>query len=154
MPTHLGTLRQLLVLFDSILIDDYSRDAQKMLKLPALVSPSSANPGGDDGGIDQLTCDFCGSDIFQSFFECRSCVDGGRSEPGAGFVLCPGCYVEGRTCRCEAMTPMQRRSFDELLKTRARASELFTACSLFTPRSRLKQPIAIPSQESVLVSSL
>ncbi|KAJ7709768.1 hypothetical protein B0H17DRAFT_237638 [Mycena rosella] len=119
------TLLRLLLLFDSILIDEYSEETSSMQTLtPAVSQPSEMD--AEDDAIGQLTCDFCGCDVFQSFFECRACVDGGTADPGAGFILCSGCYVEGRTCHCETMVPMQCRSFSELLETRSRALDLFT----------------------------
>ena len=77
-------------------------------------------------------CDFCGADIFQSFFECRACRaselggsnTGAELQAGDGLLLCPGCYVEGRSCQCEEMTPMQCRPFDSLLQDRNHAAKL------------------------------
>ncbi|KAJ6623520.1 hypothetical protein B0H10DRAFT_2331770 [Mycena sp. CBHHK59/15] len=118
------TLLHVLKLFDCVLIEEYSQDPKQLLKLlPRLDKSSTINPG-DDENERGLTCDFCGSDVFQSFFECRSCVDGGKAELGHGFVTCPGCYVEGRSCRCEVMEPMQCHSFDQLLQLRQRATAL------------------------------
>ncbi|KAJ6597028.1 hypothetical protein DFH09DRAFT_109489 [Mycena vulgaris] len=140
METHLVILRRALLLFDSILVEDYSQEHHKMRKLG-----TSSEPDGDSE-VGQFTCDFCGCDVFQSFFECRSCVGGGKAHPGAGFMLCPGCYVEGRTCHCEVMSPMQCRPFDKLLQTRARGAELFTEAMR---TSRARGP-AVPSIEEVL----
>ncbi|KAJ7449946.1 hypothetical protein FB451DRAFT_744980 [Mycena latifolia] len=117
---HVDTLLRVLRLFDSVLIEEFSPEAHNMRKLAATDEPG------------QFTCDFCGCDIFQSFFECRSCVDGRRPvEPGAGFIVCSGCYVEGRTCRCEVLAPMQCRPFEQLLNTRARGVKLLTDSSKF-----------------------
>ncbi|KAJ7097801.1 hypothetical protein B0H15DRAFT_772680, partial [Mycena belliarum] len=120
MVTQLDALRRVLLLFDSIIVEEYSPEANNMRKLAAAVSqPSAMDVDAEDGDVGQLSCDFCGGDIFQSFFECRTCVHGRRPVlPGAGFMLCSGCYVEGRTCGCEAMIPMQCRPFDQLLDTR------------------------------------
>ncbi|KAJ7824687.1 hypothetical protein B0H13DRAFT_2443554, partial [Mycena leptocephala] len=123
MPTNLDTLLRVLLLFDSILIEEYSPEANKMQHL-------GWAKDGKEVEVDQLTCDFCGGDIFLSFFECRACVDGRKpAAPGAGFVICPGCYVEGRTCECEVMVPMQCRFIKNLFEARARAVYLFKACS-------------------------
>ena len=74
---------------------------------------------------EHVECDFCGADIFQSFFECKDCIPGTRipenSSPEGGLVLCPSCFVEGRTCRCNVMKPMQYRPFEELLRGRNEA---------------------------------
>ncbi|KAJ7125468.1 hypothetical protein C8R43DRAFT_29416 [Mycena crocata] len=141
MPTQLRTLIRVLLLFDSILIEEYSQRSHNMRNL------SSENEGDTDE-IGQLTCDFCGGDVFQSFFECRTCVDGPRrAAPGGGLIVCPGCYVEGRTCGCETMVPMQCRSFDELLNARARAVELFNACSELQHQAIIH---IVPSKEELL----
>ncbi|KAJ7741546.1 hypothetical protein DFH07DRAFT_53923 [Mycena maculata] len=145
MRTHLTILHCLISLFDSILIDEYSKETKGMPKLVAS-SPFSAN-GGDDSEAGQLTCDYCGADVFQSFFECRSCVDGGSAEAGAGFVVCPGCYVEGRSCQCEAMEPMQYRPFADLLAVRGKAVDLFKACWALEYK---QEKDTLPSQRDLL----
>jgi hypothetical protein len=68
----------------------------------------------------RVECDFCGADIFQSFFECGECD---------GFVICPGCYVDGRLCRCSAMTPMQYHDIRQIINTRNIAAKLVLAGS-------------------------
>ncbi|KAJ7271917.1 hypothetical protein B0H12DRAFT_1008395 [Mycena haematopus] len=138
MPAHLDALRRVLLLFDSILIEEYSPEQNNMRQL--------AKPEGNDEEIEQLTCDFCGGDIFLSFFECRSCVSGPRpAEPGAGFIVCPGCYVDGRTCACEVMAPMQCRLVENLFRSRARAVDLFNA---------LHRTDRVPSNQSVRLQDI
>lgn len=63
----------------------------------------------DTEGYLGFICDFCGSDIFISFFCCKTCSLSVEesSEVGDGLHICPGCYVEGRSCRCGLMDPMQ-----------------------------------------------
>ena len=39
-------------------------------------------------------------------------------------MLCPGCYVEGRTCACEGAAPALCRPFDVLLQDRKQAAEV------------------------------
>ncbi|KAJ7172338.1 hypothetical protein C8R46DRAFT_145191 [Mycena filopes] len=118
-PTR-DDLGRLIALFDLILIEEYSPDASHMRRL--------VDESPDD--IDTLTCDFCGADVFQSYFECSRCVDDPKpAKYGAGLIICSGCYVEGRTCHCEVMKQMQCRSFDELLKTRQNGVKLYAAGS-------------------------
>ncbi|KAI0647021.1 hypothetical protein C8Q79DRAFT_907570 [Trametes meyenii] len=72
-----------------------------------------------------LACDFCGADIFQSFFECKACrqpEDGSAAEVGDGLLVCAACYVEGRMCDCGVMRPAQCRPFDMLLVDRNEAA--------------------------------
>ncbi|KAJ7774985.1 hypothetical protein B0H16DRAFT_82082 [Mycena metata] len=119
MPTLLKNLRRILLLFDSILIEEYSPEAPHMRKLT------------EDEYIDHLACDFCGGDVFQSFFECCSCVDGRKpANHGAGLIICPGCYVEGRTCHCEKMIPVQSRPLGQLFDARQRAVDLYNGLKL------------------------
>lgn len=63
------------------------------------------------------TCDFCGTFIFQSLFQCTGCAQGVPP-----YLMCPACYVEGRLCCCKHMKPLQRFPFDDLLATRARVA--------------------------------
>ncbi|KAF9227649.1 hypothetical protein BS17DRAFT_774094 [Gyrodon lividus] len=110
-------LKQLVVLFDDVLASDYSTTRDSM---PHVSQSGSIHK-------DDLHCDFCGADVFQSFFECDSCTPMPSSEAsgilavGDGLVLCPLCYVEGRTCRCGETQPVQCRPFSDLLETRDRA---------------------------------
>ena len=75
-----------------------------------------------DGDLESHSCDFCGADIFQSFFACSKCSDG---DDASEFICCPSCYVEGRSCKCgaESMEPRQSRPFDDLLLELNRAAD-------------------------------
>jgi hypothetical protein len=128
-------LRRLIDLFDDVLVEDFCKDHDQMPHVTTHVaSADSSNKSSDCStpstieGISHVTCDFCGTDVFQSFFECRKCVVSPADEAmetgtthevrDDGLVICPSCYVEGRTCRCEIMQPMQCRPFNELLRDR------------------------------------
>ena len=78
-------------------------------------------PSADDANslAENIDCDCCGADIFQGFFECRIC-----DSAAGGYVVCPGCYAEGRSCKHQIMQPMQRRPFKSLLDTRTTAIEV------------------------------
>lgn len=111
---HCGTetlvkdVQKLLFLYDSILMEEYEPDLNirnQIVSQPATLGYS-------------FICDFCLGDIFQSFFECQNCGDIDH-EP---CHLCPGCYVEGRNCRCKQMKPMQSRNFQELIDLRTRSA--------------------------------
>ena len=67
------------------------------------------------------TCDFCGADIFQNYFQCL-----GEKQGEEDFIVCPGCYVEGRTCACQKMEERERQSFDVLLNARWDAIQALT----------------------------
>ncbi|KAI0637005.1 hypothetical protein C8Q77DRAFT_1051081 [Trametes polyzona] len=73
-----------------------------------------------------FACDFCGADIFQSFFECERCVapHSDYEKTGDGLHICPGCYVEGRICECEKMQPIQCRPFADLVSDRNDAAKV------------------------------
>lgn len=70
-----------------------------------------------------LVCDFCGADIFVSFFECVSCLDR-DVEPHEAYHLCGGCFVEGRNCACGGLQPKQRMRFDSIIAVRNNAARL------------------------------
>ncbi|TFK55099.1 hypothetical protein OE88DRAFT_1805491 [Heliocybe sulcata] len=113
------TLQELLKLFDDILGEEYHPQHAALSR----VSP----PDPDYQHSWHYTCDFCGCDIFQSFFECKHCgITDSQQEKGTGdgIILCTSCYVEGRTCKCTRMDPAQRFSFDALVEQRNRASRV------------------------------
>lgn len=106
-------LRKLVGLFDEIIIEEFHPEHAQ------LEHPLS-NPQNWQG-----VCDFCGCDIFQSFFECRNCVSAksdGPVIPGDGLIICPACYVEGRICKCECMVPLQRFKLHDLVSKRNEAA--------------------------------
>jgi hypothetical protein len=65
-------------------------------------------------------CDFCGANLFLTIFECTGgCGADDISRPRkVSPVLCPSCYVEGRTCICGNMTPSYLRKFSTVLNHR------------------------------------
>ncbi|KAF8831187.1 hypothetical protein HHX47_DHR1000231 [Lentinula edodes] len=71
---------------------------------------------------ENLSCDFCGADIFQSFLECQDCFSLGDlvRDP---CTICPGCYAEGRSCRCQSMRPKQLQPLDNILQERNKVIE-------------------------------
>lgn len=100
----LVTLQVLLPVFDEILCSEYD--------------PShSAIPFSQQKHLP--VCDFCGADIFQSWFECCSCLDIAAAGP---YQMCAGCYVEGRKCCCGSLRPVQRIPFDNLIADRNKAA--------------------------------
>ncbi|KNZ78408.1 hypothetical protein J132_00771 [Termitomyces sp. J132] len=127
----ISTTKDLLNLFDSVLLEESPTPNRRF---PCLQPITSLNHSPDSlvmssTLIDQLTCDFCGADIFQSFFECLSCVNapnGSKIEHGDGFVICAGCYIEGRSCKCGNMDPIQCRPFQELLAVRNKVADLLS----------------------------
>ncbi len=134
----------LLRLFDSILLEEFIpaqtstmfSDEQQILEIFQPRSSSKRKPKPSSHATRahktscNFACDFCGSDIFQSFFECQECttetdeVEDGTPGVGDGLILCSSCYVEGRTCACGSMTPAQCRPFNLLLDTRNKTAGL------------------------------
>ena len=100
---------RLIDLLDDVLEQEFSADHRKLRQ---------ATSGFASGGHG-YTCDFCGADIFLSFFQCDSCPSEGG--PGDPICLCPTCVVEGRTCKCKSMEPMQSGNFRDLLRNRNNA---------------------------------
>lgn len=100
----ISNINELLVVFDHILAEEE-------------FNTHSNVPSLDKGNLTEIIdCDFCGADVFQGFFECRTCVEIDSAE--GGFNICPGCYVEGRSCKHQIMQPMQRRPFKCLMDDR------------------------------------
>jgi hypothetical protein len=83
--------------------------------------PCMSTTGDPAAATNYLTCDFCGADIFQSFFECKTCTKSEYQDIGDGFVVCAGCYAEGRCCQCEVMIPTLCYPFQRLLEHRVAA---------------------------------
>lgn len=58
---------------------------------------------------------------------CTSCIkplEDASPEMHPAFLLCPACYVDGRSCPCKVMEPVQTGSFQELLNLENKAVEL------------------------------
>lgn len=100
---------RLIALLDDILEQDYSTQHRRLRKIT-----NSFAPGGH-----RDVCDFCGADIFLSSFQCNSCSP--RDGTGDPLCLCPTCVVEGRTCRCRNLEPVQSGSFRDILGNRNNA---------------------------------
>lgn len=142
----LAQIRTLIKLFDFVLHEEYSShhhalevlsEGPLILRLPnnhrmstrleTKETPPSL-PVSTDGTpeLPNIACDFCGSDIFQSFFECSTCHEDGPelAKPGHGLIICPTCYIEGRSCVCKIMAPKQYRGFSKLLEDRNLAADV------------------------------
>lgn len=122
LATLVSKLKQLLLLFDDVLALEYTSQHASLAHISNTSDPEPTP-------FESIRCDFCGADIFQSFFECGKCLPSSspNSEEsrivllGDGLVLCPSCYVEGRTCQCGEMQPVQCRVMGDLLQSRDRA---------------------------------
>nr|VWO98625.1 Major facilitator superfamily transporter [Ganoderma boninense] len=157
---RVDTLRSLVGLFDEVLLEEYAAchdslprvlgsdrsgwsvtTETSMRRKVVLVPPSNPRDPTErqQAGACNFACDFCGADIFQSFFECRACAGllGQSTQPGDGFLVCPGCYVEGRSCECDEMEPVQCRPLDALITARNRAAEVLRQVA---PTSNVKGP--------------
>ncbi|OCH88258.1 hypothetical protein OBBRIDRAFT_734811 [Obba rivulosa] len=153
---RLSDLETLIQLFEELLCEEYTKSHASLSQIihstrgwavvpgpmraagtTLILRPPSTIPGtlADDHGDKQsynFACDFCGADMFQSFFECRDCVlvqdvDAVLGN-GDGLLICAPCYVEGRSCLCEEMEPVQCRPFGDLLRDRNRAAEAIVRC--------------------------
>jgi len=96
-------LSTLVRLFDEILQEEFCSDHGTL----------------DPTGIEQgpLTCSFCGSCLFLSCFFCREC----SREKDAHLLLCVGCYIEGRSCHCDTISPIRLGNFPSALRDRNNA---------------------------------
>ncbi|EJU05318.1 hypothetical protein DACRYDRAFT_46045 [Dacryopinax primogenitus] len=78
----------------------------------------------DPDGQTRISCDFCGAEIFQSYFECREC----DQEKKESVSICSTCYVEGRSCVCDFMEPVTVQPFSLLLSVRNKAVDVLNRC--------------------------
>lgn len=72
--------------------------------------------------------------------ECDSCGQEPHDnhQVGDGLLICPPCYVEGRSCKCQSMQPAQHKDFGVLLQDRNRAANI-----LLQSDSELRLPCQI-----------
>jgi hypothetical protein len=120
-----GHVRTLLAAYEELLVEEFDSGHAS---LNHVIHSTSAENGPSDTDIWawHCVCDFCGADVFQSYFECQSCNPNEQNDDNdaGGILLCTECYVEGRTCECEEMEPTQFRPFKELLDVRNRAVDV------------------------------
>ena len=78
-------------------------------------------PSFESRPVVDLACASCGGEVFQVAFDCKStCLrddETGTSSGNKG-VICPLCFVEGRTCSCGEMQPVRVREIGPLVETR------------------------------------
>lgn len=106
-------LNTLVRLFDEILQEEYCNDHGSL----------------DSAEIQRgySTCNFCGSCLFLSALLCNGC----SQETTRPVLVCAGCYVEGRSCRCGIMSPVRIGDFPGALRDRNNAaSSLFKTSHL------------------------
>lgn len=115
--SRVRTLTALLKLFQYVLSEEFHPGWRQMKRLDVetATTPTAADL--------EISCDFCGCDIFQSFFECAKCT----LPDGASYFICIRCYIEGRTCKCQSMQPMQVRSYQDLIQTQSKAIDVLKA---------------------------
>jgi hypothetical protein len=99
-------VQTLLKLFREIILDEYCPDAEILNHITRDFNHNVY----ETEGYPTFTCDFCGSDIFVSFFCCKDCSPTAENSSSVsdGLHICPGCYAEGRSCGCgKLMEPVQ-----------------------------------------------
>lgn len=114
----ISMLCRLLPLYEHILREEYT-DVRTSITTLMDTRTAELSRGFDHNHI---TCDFCGADVFQAFFECTKRSN--SSQTGAvseAVIVCPMCYVEGRTCICGIMRAAQKRPYASLLSARNEA---------------------------------
>ena len=104
------TSTKLIQLFDDVLQEEYSQGHDSLPLIPQTSQPQ--------------TCDFCGANMFLSAFQCtgKCKVDKVSHPRNATPVVCPACFVEGRTCFCGNMSPSRLQSFSTALEQRNSAA--------------------------------
>ena len=128
---EIAVLEMLVPLFERVLREEFGES--EYITYDAVCDSSSSadgdgalspTPSGSGSTRDQYTCDYCGADIFQSFFKCETCcvVPASDGRVDDALVICATCYVEGRSCKCGDMTPTQRYRTETLLDERNKAA--------------------------------
>lgn len=97
-------IRTLLQIADEILWTDYYIDDEEL--------PTPENP------IPEPICACCGGEVFQTAFCCAGDCLTDDLPNGLLILVCPLCYVEGRTCQCRSMRPVRFRDMATLLEVR------------------------------------
>ncbi|PBK78317.1 hypothetical protein ARMSODRAFT_35654 [Armillaria solidipes] len=128
-------LSTLLRLFDYILTNECPPEN---IQIPTISETSGCDENDEDVHV---VCDFCGADAFQSFFECHTCVPSNSESSasathGNGYAICPACYSEGRSCRCEIMKAVQCRPFKVLVQERQKTIKVLRDCEALEPSPR------------------
>ncbi|KAK0451024.1 hypothetical protein EV421DRAFT_1899252 [Armillaria borealis] len=128
-------LSTLLRLFDYILTNECPPEN---IQIPTISETSGCDENDEDVHV---VCDFCGADAFQSFFECHTCVPSNPESSaiathGNGYTICPACYSEGRSCRCETMKAVQCRPFKVLVQERQKTIKVLRDCEALEPSPR------------------
>ena len=113
-------LKKLMELFDAILKEEYDDGMVDAVSAGELLA--SASNADRQSSFINLSCDFCGADIFESYFDCKQCamVPSNSVDADESIIICPGCYAEGRTCECTKMRPRLSRPFQALIEDRNR----------------------------------
>ncbi len=135
-------LARVVGLFASILVEEYSGPAAQFDPMTPLAESSelsSFDPQRYEPKDGCLVCDFCGADIFQTYFESEICCadspDISQASKPDPFVLCSGCYAEGRSCQCQRMTLLQCYSFNDLCKE---LQDAIIVLGIYQTKNRLK----------------
>lgn len=94
-----------------------------------------------------LDCASCGGEIFQTAFSCEgTCLRDGKTEDSDGdkVIICPLCFVDGRTCACGKMQPLRARETGPLIEARDMVHDFFRG---------LAEKYLLSQDESSLASS-
>ncbi|TDL24859.1 hypothetical protein BD410DRAFT_64817 [Rickenella mellea] len=146
--SRLGTdVQKLLEVFGKIIKEEYSGPSMvfthgrqaAMSESTVESEPKSLSQTSEATEMTYMACDFCGADIFQSFFECMTCAtpepsrvtDGSvqvaNFAAGDPIIICPGCYIEGRSCLCTKMIPRQCRLTEDLFHLHNRVADMLNS---------------------------
>ena len=130
-------------------------DLQKLLRMFEEIVDLEFYPDYDQLALESLadiSCASCGGEIFLTLFSCGgTCVANSKTGKN-GVIVCPLCFIDGRTCSCGEMRPLRVREMDPLVELRTEAQALIrgNAERLFLSESELN---AVDVQ-SILTASL
>jgi hypothetical protein len=93
----------------------------EILRVESCPEDVSQLPSFEEQPPVDLACASCGGEIFQTAFSCEgTCLrdDIAEASNGNKVVICPLCFVDGRTCSCGGMRPLRVREMGPLIKAR------------------------------------
>lgn len=97
--------------------------ADEVLETESYLDYDQLDTFGDQSPAD-LVCGSCGGEILLTVFSCKgACATDGKTGAPAGekMIICPLCFVDGRTCNCAEMRPIRVREIGPLEEIRSEA---------------------------------
>ena len=92
---HLVALKKLLPLYQQMLVQAYTVTHESLPRR----------------SLDDEHCNACGGDLWQSALVCGCPEPLGSTADKRELLICPACYVDGRSCHCRVMKPVMDKAW-------------------------------------------